>query len=186
MAQQQQTLNLKTSPSESKAESLNDLNNQVLYVREPSGQYRAADPAEALASIEKSLLEEMKCRPVLNAPCLVKQWASAKLVAADIENFVVVFLDNRLRLIAEKTLATGTLSQCTVYPREVARAVLQHEAAAVILVHNHPSGTADSSAADRQLTKHISEALELLDVRLIDHLIIARGQVVSMAEAGEL
>ncbi|MGE4337830.1 MAG: RadC family protein [Pigmentiphaga sp.] len=181
----QQKLNFKTFPSEPKSES-REPHSGGLFVREANGHYREIDATSALRRIESELFRQMQNRQVLNTPTLVKRWAVAKLAAAEIEHFVMVFLDNQLRLINADTLSVGTISQCTVYPREVVRAVLQHEAAAVMLLHNHPSGRAESSAADRSLTTHIKQALQLLDVRLVDHLIVARGDVYSMAEGCEL
>lgn len=185
MTQQQQTIKFTNSPSESKPESL-EPQMAGLFVREPDGHYREIEPIAALEQIEKMLFRQMRGQPLLNTPTLVKNWATARLVTCDVEQFVVLFLDNQLRLIDADTVAVGTINQCTVYPREVVRAVLQHGAAAVILLHNHPSGRAESSAADRSLTVHIKTTLGLLDVRLIDHLIVARGDVLSMAEAGEI
>ena len=101
-----------------------------------------------------------------------------------IEHCVGLYLDSQLRLIASGELARGTLSQASVYPREVVREALRHHAAAVIIAHNHPSGLAEPSAADQAFTRHLKQALALVDVRLLDHLIVAGNSVVSMAECG--
>lgn len=103
-----------------------------------------------------------------------------------IEVCIALYLDNQLRLIASEELSRGTLAQAAVYPREVVRAALKHHAASVILAHNHPSGVAEPSAADRQLTRHLTQALALVDIRLTDHIIVAGNQAVSMASLGQL
>jgi DNA repair protein RadC len=100
--------------------------------------------------------------------------------------FVVLFLDSQHRLIAADELFRGTLAQTSVYPREVVKAALAHNAAAVILAHNHPSGVAEPSRADEYLTATLKSALALVDVRVLDHLIVGHGQVVSLAERGLL
>jgi DNA repair protein RadC len=98
--------------------------------------------------------------------------------------FAVLFLDVQHRLIKLEELFQGTLTQTSVYPREVARRALMLNAASVVLAHNHPSGVAEPSRADEFLTQSLKTALALIDVRVLDHLIVGRGQVVSMAERG--
>lgn len=108
----------------------------------------------------------------------------AKLAGLEREHFIVAFLDTRHRLIACDTLFTGTIDGCEVHPREVARAALMHNAAAVILAHNHPSGNPEPSAADRAVTARLKQALALIDVRLLDHFVVGDGPAVSMAARG--
>ena len=102
------------------------------------------------------------------------------------EVFAVLFLDGQHRLILWRELFQGTLTQTSVYPREVVKAALAHNAAAVILAHNHPSGVAEPSRADEYLTATLKSALALLDVRVLDHIVFGRGQTVSLAERGLL
>jgi DNA repair protein RadC len=97
-----------------------------------------------------------------------------------------LYLDNQLNLIATSELARGTLSQACVYPREVARDALKHHAAALILAHNHPSGRAEPSNADIAFTHHLKQALALIDVRLVEHLVVANYCVTSLAEQGHM
>jgi DNA repair protein RadC len=102
------------------------------------------------------------------------------------EVFVVLLLDSQLRLMQSQELFRGTVSQAAVYPREVVRQAMQCNASAVIVAHNHPSGVAEPSAGDLSLTRSLAQALALLDIRLLDHLIVAGPQVVSLAQRGLL
>lgn len=102
------------------------------------------------------------------------------------EVFIVMYLDNHHCLLECETLFTGTISHIQVHPREVVKAALRHNAAAVILAHNHPSGTTDISQADRQITRGLVDALALADIRVLDHLIVCGIDVVSFAERGLL
>jgi len=125
--------------------------------------------------------------PVLNDPALVRSWCQIHLVDRDREVFGVLFLDTRHQLIAWEELAQGTLDQAAVYPREVVRAALRHNAGAVIFAHNHPSGNMEQSHADVQLTKRLKEALQTVDVRVLDHFIVAgMAAPLSFAERGLL
>lgn len=108
----------------------------------------------------------------------------ARLEPLDYEVFGIILLDNRHRVTHVAELFRGTVDGASVHPRELVRLVLEHNAAAVILFHNHPSGVAEPSAADEMITGRIRDALALIDVRVIDHLIVARGTVVSFAERG--
>jgi DNA repair protein RadC len=100
--------------------------------------------------------------------------------------FSCLYLDNRHRVLAFEELFRGTLNGTAVYPREIIKRALEHNAAAVILVHNHPSGVAEPSRADELLTTRVREALQLVDVRLLDHLVVGDGEVVSFSERGLL
>ena len=108
------------------------------------------------------------------------------LAAKEHEVFAVLFLDVQNRLLAMEELFRGTLTQTSVYPREVAMRALHHQASAVVLAHNHPSGTVQPSRADEALTQTLKSALALLDVRVLDHIIVGPGQALSMAEKGLL
>jgi DNA repair protein RadC len=119
-------------------------------------------------------------------PDAVKQYVRLQIGAESIEVFCVMYLDAQNRAIAFDKLFTGTLTQTSVYPREVVRAALAHGASAVILAHNHPSGNLQPSRADRALTLNLIEALALVDVRVMDHVIVGNRAALSMAETGQL
>ena len=146
-----------------------------------------AKRAELLAVMEiarRALAEGLREAPVFDAPARVKDYLALHLAGLEHEVFAVLFLDGQHRLLRLETLFTGTLTQTSVYPREVVRRALQLNAAALVLAHNHPSGLAEPSRADEYLTQTLKRALQLVDVRVLDHLVIGRGQVTSMAERG--
>ncbi|WP_140636931.1 JAB domain-containing protein [Methylibium rhizosphaerae] len=125
-------------------------------------------------------------RRLLDNPALVKQYLAVLFAGAERELFAVLFLDAQLCVIAAETLFAGTLTQTSVYPREVVRRALHHNAASVVLAHNHPSGCAEPSRADELLTSTLKSALALIDVRITDHLVVAGSAAVSFAERGLL
>jgi DNA repair protein RadC len=148
-----------------------------------------AKRAELIAVLElarRAMAQQLKERAVLADPATVKHYLQLHLAARGHEVFAVVFLDAQNRLIAMEELFRGTLTQTSVYPREVALRALHHQASAVVLAHNHPSGTVQPSRADEALTQTLKSALALLDVRVLDHIIVAPGQALSMAEQGLL
>lgn len=121
----------------------------------------------------------------LNSPQTVRQFLQLKMATLDHEVFACIFLDSQNRLIAHEELFRGTLTQTSVYPREVVKAALAHNACAVILAHNHPSGIADPSNADQMLTRTLKDALALVDVKVLDHFIVAgSSSPYSFAERG--
>ena len=122
----------------------------------------------------------------MNSPATVKNYLTLKMAALEHEVFSVLFLDTQHRLIALEEMFHGTLSRASVYPREVVKRALAHNASAVILAHNHPSGFAEPSTADTRLTDNLKQALELIDVKTLDHLVIAGVNTVSFAERGWL
>jgi len=149
----------------------------------------SAKICQLLAVLElarRAMAEDLSRGSALNQPALVKQYCTAALGHRTVEHCLALYLDNQLRLIACEDVARGTLTQASVYPREVVRSALEHHAAALILAHNHPSGAGQASLADQMLTRHLKQALALVDVRLIDHLIVAGTQVVSLAELGQI
>ena len=150
------------------------------------GQAKACEILAISELSRRALEEELRVGDTLSQPTRVKQYCLALLGHLDIEHCVALYLDSRFRLIACDEISRGTLSQSSVYPREVVKAALRHHAAAIILAHNHPSGVAEPSQADLALTHHLRKALSLVDVRLLDHLIVARDTVVSLAEQGVL
>lgn len=119
-------------------------------------------------------------------PQTVKDYLTRHLATRDRETFVALWLDTQNRLIETEELFTGTLSQCAVYPREVVKRALHHNAGAVIFAHNHPSGFAEPSQADRQLTATLKQTLALVDVKVLDHVIIGGMRSFSFAEMGEI
>ncbi len=123
-------------------------------------------------------------REVFDSADAVKAYLRLHLGGEPAEHFTVMFLDSQYRAIAFERMFTGTLTQTCVYPREVVLAALRHNAAAVILAHNHPSGIVQPSCADEALTQTLKRTLALVDVRVLDHVIVGGTQALSMAEAG--
>ncbi|MCE1185572.1 DNA repair protein RadC [Zoogloea sp.] len=131
----------------------------------------------------RAIGEQLAQRDVFDSPGAVRDWLRLHLAALGHEVFVVIFLDAQNRVICYEEMFRGTLTQTSVYPREVLKRVLQHNAAAVILAHNHPSGVGEPSQADQMLTRALQRALELIDVRVLDHFVIAGNtRPVSFAE----
>ena len=122
----------------------------------------------------------------MTSPQLVRDFLRTKLAELPHEVFVALLLDTQNRLVQYIELFRGTLAQTSVYPREVVKAALAHNAAAMILAHNHPSGVAEPSRADELLTQSLKQALALVDVRVLDHFIVAGADTLSFAESGLL
>jgi len=151
---------------------------------EGMGEAKYAQLMAAAELSRRTLAEEMKVRDSLASPSAVRGYLRLKLQHLGYEVFVVVFLDAQNRVIAAEELFRGTLTQTSVYPREVVKRALAHNAAALILAHNHPSGVAEPSVQDQSLTRTLAQALSLIDVRILDHFIIAPGALTSFAERG--
>lgn len=134
----------------------------------------------------RALAEEMRVRDVLSSPQQVRDYLCLKLGSLTKEVFIVLFLDAQNRVLAQETLFSGTLTQTSVYPREIVKRALHHNAASVILAHNHPSGVAEQSRSDEMLTRELKQALALVDVRVLDHFIVAGNNTLSFAEKGLL
>lgn len=134
----------------------------------------------------RALLEKMQSGNTLNSPRAVRDYLQLLLRTRQQEVFVVIFLDTRHRVIATEELFKGTLTQTSVYPREVVKRALHYNAAALIFAHNHPSGVAEPSDSDRLLTHALKESLQLVDVRVLDHFIVAGSTCLSFAEKGML
>ncbi|MDD2721743.1 MAG: DNA repair protein RadC [Gallionella sp.] len=132
----------------------------------------------------RALREEMQRSDTLSSPRVVRDYLQLLLAGRQQEVFMVLFLDTQHRVIACEEMFHGTLSQTSVYPREVVKRALLHNAAAVILAHNHPSGVAEPSQSDQLLTGALKQALALVDVRVLDHFVVAVGQTLSFAERG--
>jgi len=132
----------------------------------------------------RDLREQMCNSPVMSSPQVLRDWLRLRCAGLQHEVFLVLYLDAHHRLIEAEELFRGTLTQTSVYPREVVKGALTRNTAALALAHNHPSGEAEPSRADELLTQTLKSALSLVDVRVIDHFIVAGDQVVSFAERG--
>jgi len=151
------------------------------------GTAKAAQLKASFELARRALSQEMRARDNLASPAAVRQWLRLKLSATPHEVFIALWLDAQNQLLASEELFRGSLTATSVYPREVVKSALQHNAAAVILAHNHPSGVAEPSSADELLTRHLKQALALVDVKLLDHFIVAgSAQPLSFAERGLL
>lgn len=151
------------------------------------GPAKAAQLKAVFSLAGRALAQKISERDALSSPQAVRDYLQLKLAALAHEVFMVLLLDTRNRLIEAHELFRGTLNQTSVYPREVCRLALQKNAAAVIFAHNHPSGASEPSAADRTLTTQLKTTLDLIDVRVLDHFIVAPGlPPLSFAERGLL
>lgn len=137
----------------------------------------------ALSLLEKHLREP---GALFTSTAAVRDWLRLKMTGLEREVFMVLFLDNQHRLLECETLFSGTINSTEVHPREVVKAGLKHNAAAAVLAHNHPSGHSEPSDADRRITERLKQALDLVDIRLLDHLVVGRMDIVSFAERGWL
>ncbi|HRD95833.1 MAG TPA: DNA repair protein RadC [Rubrivivax sp.] len=154
----------------------------TLLVRDVDGQYRPAHADEVLCHARRLLANRVRRGATMSSPEAVKDHLRLVLGVLEHEVFCVLFLDAQHRIIALKQLFRGTVSQTSVYPREVVKEALSVNAAAVILAHNHPSGSVEPSRADEFLTQTLKTALALVDVRVLDHLVVAGADVCSFAE----
>ena len=151
------------------------------------GPAKAAQLAATLELARRALAGSLKLKDALASPRAVRDWLRLSLGSLPHEVFVALWLDAQNRLIASEDLFRGTLTQTSVYPREVVKSALRHNAGAVILAHNHPSGLAEPSRADEVLTASLKQALALIDVKLLDHFIVAgNARPLSFAERGLL
>ncbi|PUA30433.1 MAG: DNA repair protein [Cellvibrio sp. 79] len=142
--------------------------------------------AEEVINAAKHIMESMMEQrdTLLTSPQLVRQYLMLRLGKAEREIFCVIFLDNQNRLITSEDLFMGTIDGASIYPREVVKAALKYNAAAVLLAHNHPSGMVEPSSADQRITQRLITALELVDVRVLDHFIVSGTESLSFAERG--
>ena len=134
--------------------------------------------------MSRALAESIQCRPTLGQPRAVQDFLRLKIGGLPYECFWVLFMDSQVRLIRAEELFRGTLTQTSVYPREIVKRALHFNAASVILAHNHPSGISQPSSADEALTNAIKACLSLVDVRVLDHIIVGEGESASMAAMG--
>jgi len=132
----------------------------------------------------RHLQQQLQASDALTSPADTRRYLESRLRHLPHEVFACLFLDNRHRVICFEELFRGTIDGASVYPREVVKHALAHNAAALILAHNHPSGVAEPSQADRQITDHLKRALALVDIRVLDHIVVGEGEPVSLAERG--
>lgn len=158
----------------------------ALLVRDVDGQYRPALAEEVLNHARRVLAHRVRRGATMSSPQAVKDHLRLEIGMLEHEVFCVLFLDAQHRIIALKQMFRGTVTQTSVYPREVVKEALSLNAAAVILAHNHPSGAVEPSRADEYLTQTLKTALVLVDVRVLDHLVVAGADVCSFAERGLL
>lgn len=150
------------------------------------GNAKFAQLQAVLEMARRHLHEGLRDGDVLNSPALTRQYLRSYLRDEPREVFAILYLDGRNRVLAFEPLFYGTIDGAAVYPREVVRCCLRHNAAAVIVAHNHPSGVAEPSQADHRITERLRDALALVDIRLLDHIVIGVGECVSFAERGWL
>lgn len=150
------------------------------------GDAKLAQLRAALELARRALKEELSSRDALSSPRAVRDYLRLALAGREHEVFVALLLDAQHRVTASEELFRGTLTQTSVYPREVVKCALRHNAAAVIFAHNHPSGVAEPSHADEILTRSLKAALALVDIQVLDHFIVAGARTMSFAERGLL
>lgn len=148
------------------------------------GPAKYAQLQAVMEMARRALKEQSKQRDALSSPQAVRDYLRLQLGSREYEVFMAVFLDTQNRVIAIEELFRGSLKETSVYPREVVKRALAHNAAALIFAHNHPSGVAEPSRADEAITQALKQALALVDVRVLDHFIVAAGGGVSLAERG--
>ena len=159
-------------------------NHKALTATAGIGPAKAAQLQAAIELARRALGEQMRARDALSSPQSVRDYLRLTLSGRNYEVFMAVLLDAQNRVIAAEELFRGTLTQTSVYPREVVKFALAHGAAAIIFAHNHPSGLAEPSQADELLTRTLKQALALVDVRVLDHFIVGEGAAMSFAERG--
>lgn len=148
------------------------------------GEAKFVQLQAVLEMTQRYLGETLKRGDALTSPQQTKLYLSSILRDRQREAFYILFLDNQHRVIRDEILFEGTIDAASVYPREVVKRALHHNAAAVILAHNHPSGVAEPSQADRRITDRLRDALSLVEIRVMDHFVVGDGEVVSFAERG--
>lgn len=159
----------------------------TLVVREPGHRrYRPATVEEIFEVARRNLAASFLRLGTLSDPAATRQFLSHHYAGLQREVFSAIFLDSQQKIIAFEDLATGTIDAAAVYPREVVKRALSHNAAAIVFSHNHPSGVPEPSHADRTLTERLKQALALIDVRVLDHMVVGGSGITSFAERGWL
>ncbi|MBS0513918.1 MAG: DNA repair protein RadC [Proteobacteria bacterium] len=159
------------------------------YQLDPHGNYLFAGPVDAstiLHVAEQIREEQLRRETVLTHPTAANDFLVAKLGLLEHEVFAAIFLDHRHGVIAFEVLFTGSIAGASVYPREVVKRALKHNAAAVIFAHNHPSGVPEPSHADREITSELQRALRCVEVRVLDHIVVGGNKTASFAQRGLL
>ena len=157
-----------------------------LYTLDATGQPIPASADQVIAAARAHISRRVRRGTALTSPKATRDFLTLKLGTRDFESFCVIFLDNRHRVIEFVELFRGTIDGASVYPREVVKEALQRNAAAVILAHPHPSGVAEVSQADELITRRLVSALQLVDIRVVDHVVVAGGDTISFADKGLL
>jgi len=155
-----------------------------LFILDEAGTYRAAAPAEIVAAAKVSISGLYRPGKKIDHHCLAKDLFFIRLAEREQEVFAVLFLDNKHRVIQYEELFFGTIDSSAVHPRQVVKRALHHNAAAVILGHNHPSGELEPSRGDELITNRLKEVLAMIDVRVLDHVIVGRSGATSFGERG--
>ena len=155
-----------------------------LLVRGECDELRTATASEIIAAARRAMTRRVRRGTAMDSPRAVREFLTVKLGHLEHELFAVLLLDTRHRLIEYVELFRGTIDGASVHPREIVKLALQRNAAAVIVAHNHPSGIAEPSQADELITQRVKEALALVDIRLLDHIVVGDGVSVSLAERG--
>ena len=168
------------------SESPEPVSGTTLYRRDADGTHRPATTEEILHGARSAMARRVRRGTLLTSPRLVRDYLLSKLAHLEHEVFAVLLLDNRHRLIEYVELFRGTIDGSSVYPREVVKLALSRNAAAVIFAHPHPSGVAEPSQADEFITRRLKDALALVDIRTVDHVIVGGDTTVSLAEKGLL
>lgn len=158
----------------------------TLMVRNENGRYAAATP-EVILEVARQVIDlKMQRGAQFTSPTVVSDYLQVKLGGLEHEVFAILMLDSQHRLIAYSEMFRGTIDSASVHPREVVKEALAHNAGAVILAHNHPSGHPEPSEADKMITRKLMNALQLVDVRVLDHIVVGGRSTVSFAERGLL
>ena len=157
-----------------------------LLVRGECDELRAATANEIIAAARRVMTRRVRRGTAMDSPRAVREFLTVKLGHLEHELFAVLLLDTRHRLIEYVELFRGTIDGASVHPREVVKLALAHNAAALVLAHPHPSGAAEPSQADELVTRRLREALALVDIRVLDHIVVAGGEAISFAERGLL
>jgi DNA repair protein RadC len=172
------------NPAQIQGATMSHENFEQLWVLNEQGAARLATNEEIVRAARSVMSRRVRRGTSMASPKLVKDFLSTRLGALEHETFCVMLLDKRHRLIEYVELFRGTIDGASVHPREVVKLALAKNAAAVLLAHPHPSGVAEPSQADELITQRLKDALSLVDIRVLDHLVVAGGDVISMAERG--
>ena len=160
------------------------MTNQNLFTQDANGNTKPATTEQILAAARQALAHRVRRGVSLSSPQKVREYLTLQLGALEYEVFSILLVDQRHRLIQYVELFRGTIDGASVYPREVVKLALDKGAAACVLLHNHPSGVAEPSLADERITLRLRDALALVDIRVLDHVIVAGCDTISLAERG--